>query len=145
MSRWASGVTVVAVRHDRRVYATTVSSFASVSADPPLVVVSLGASAQVLPFLKKGARFTVSVLGESQRRLATVFADPYPVGPSPFPEKGPPVLERALASLVCSVRTVAPLEASALVVGLVVKARLGAEEGPLLYWRRGYRGVDVTS
>lgn len=142
MSRWASGVTVVAVRDGARVYATTVSSFGSVSAEPPLVVVSLGPNAQVLPFLKDGARFAVSILGDSQRRLATVFADPYPVGPSPFPDDGDPVVRGALASLVCTVRRKVPVDRSLLVVGLVVEAGLGEGGGPLVYWRRDYRAVS---
>ena len=145
MSRWAAGVTVVAVRDAGTVHATTVSSFGSVSADPPLTVISLGANAQVLPFLQEGRRFVVNVLAESQRRLASVFADSFPVGPSPFPEDGDPVIPDALARIVCSVQRVVPAASSRLVLGLVVEAHEGPEGRPLLYWRRDYRELSPDS
>lgn len=141
-AEWASAVTIVAVRDDGRVHGVTVSSFAPVSAEPPQVVVSLGPSASVVPFLKEGTRFVVSLLAAEQRRLASAFADPYPVGPSPFPPEGDPVVEGALLSVVCSVRSVHEVESrSRLVVGLVEEVVDGTGEGPLLYHRRGYRRV----
>ncbi len=143
LSWWAATVTVVAARDGGRVLATTATSFAPVSARPPLVVVSLGASAQVVPPLKEGATFAVSLLARDQRRVASVFADSFPVGPSPFPEDGPPVVEGALVALVCRVVSVHPVEGrSRLVTGRVVEVREGTAEEPLVYWRRGYHGVD---
>ncbi|HSJ24612.1 MAG TPA: flavin reductase family protein [Longimicrobiales bacterium] len=104
LARWASGVTVVAYRHDHRVVATTVSAFMSLSLEPPLVLVGLSANATVLPFLQPGAAFGISILAGDQKRIATVFADPFPVGPSPFPIDGPPVVTDALVGLACTVR-----------------------------------------
>lgn len=139
LSRWASGVTIVAVRADDRVHATTASSFASVSARPPLVLVALGPGAQVLPYLKEGARFAVSVLADDQRRLASVFADSFPVGPSPFPDEGPPVVADAHATLVCSVHSVLPVESARVVVGLVEEATAAEPGDPLVHYHRAYR------
>ncbi|HUH12709.1 MAG TPA: flavin reductase family protein, partial [Longimicrobiales bacterium] len=102
-SRWASGVSIVAVRDEERVYATTVSSLASLSAEPPQLVLSLSPGAQVLPFLPEGAAFGVSILAASQRRLATIFADAFPVGPYPFGTGDPPLVAGALATLACRV------------------------------------------
>ncbi len=144
MARWASTVTVVAVRgrDDRRIRATTVTSFAPVSAEPPEVVVSLNASAQVLPFLGLGDHFGISLLSRSQRRWARVFADPYPVGPSPWPDEGIPLLPDALAGLACSVRAIHPTEGrSRLVVARVDEVSMTPSADPLLYWERAYRGV----
>ena len=142
LSRWAATVTIVAVRDGTRVHATTVSSFMPVSADPPLVLISLGAGAQVLPWLDPGAPFAVSLLAEDQRRLASVFADSYPVGPSPFADDGPPLVEGASTGLICTVRTVIPTEAGArLVLGRVESAVTTTGKGPLLYYGRGYRGL----
>ena len=141
LSRWASGVTVVAVRDEDRVHATTVSSFGSISARPPLILVSLGPGAQVLPFLKEGTRFGVSVLAAHQRRLASDFADSFPVGPPPFPREGPPVIPDAHATLVCSVHSVLPVESARIVVGLVEEARTAEPGDPLLYYHREYREI----
>jgi flavin reductase (NADH) len=143
LSHWASTVTVVAARDGDDVHATTVTSFFPVSLDPPLVAVSLGPGAQVLPWLDEGARFVVSFLGESQRVLAARFADSYPVGPSPFPTSDDPVVEGAVGSLVCTVHDVHETEGRArLVIGRVEAVRVGTGEAPLIYHRRGYRGLS---
>lgn len=133
----------MAVRDAERVYATTASSFASISVEPPLVLVSLGPTAQVLPFLDEGTAFVVNVLSEDQRRIATVHADAYPVGPSPFPAEGLPLLAGSQASLVCVVVRAIPLEGGVrMVLARVDDVTLGGEgSGPLLYHQRGYRSL----
>lgn len=145
LALWASTVTLVAARVDygRGILGTTVTSFFPVAAEPPLVAVSLGASAQVVPALKEGTEYVVSFLGRDQRRIASAWADAFPVGPSPFPEDGPPVVEGALAALICRVASIHPLEGGArLVVGRVTRVVDGSGEAPLLYWQRRYAGVE---
>ena len=141
LSLWASGVTVVAVREEGRVYATTVTSFLSVSSEPPRILVSLGPGAQPVPFLRPGAKFVVNLLEAGQGRLASVFADPFPVGPTPFPAEGDPWLPGALACLLCATEQVIPLGGIHLVLGLVEDARFDTEGRPLLRFRRSYLGL----
>lgn len=145
LADWASTVTVVAVRLEdgSRVLGTTATSFAPVAAEPPLVVVSLGATAQVLPELKEDVEYVVNLLARDQQRVASIHADSFPVGPSPFAEEGPPVVAGCMASLVCRVASVHPVEGRArLVVGRVERIVEGTGEEPLLYWRRGYTGIE---
>jgi flavin reductase (DIM6/NTAB) family NADH-FMN oxidoreductase RutF len=140
LSHWASTVTIVAVRDGTDVHATTVTSFVPVSADPPLVATALGAGAQVLPWMEAGARFVVSLLSEDQRGVASMFADSFPVGPSPFPSTGDPIVAGAVASLVCTVVDIHPTQGGTrLVVGRVQAVREGSGDRPLVYHRRGYR------
>ena len=142
LSHWAATVTVVAVRDGEDVHAVTVSSFVPVSADPPAVLVSLGPGARVLPFLDEGTTFAVSILAEGQRRVASDFADSFPVGPDPFPAEGPPFVAGAVVGLVCSVtRVVEATGGARLVVGRVREATEAGGERPLLYHRRGYRAL----
>ena len=138
LSHWAATVSVLAVRGDDRVYGTTATSFTPVSAEPPTVLVSLGPNAQVRPFLDVGAIFVVNMLDEEQSRLAAVYADSFPVGPSPFPAEGPPVMERALAHLVCTVTRTVDADGSALLVlARVVDGDVRDGSRPLLWFRRG--------
>jgi len=148
-SMWVSGVTIVAMREASKVHALTVSAFMPLSVDPPLVLVSLGPNASVLPFLDPGTEFAVSVLDSSQGRLASRFADVFPVGPSPFVENGPPVVNGCLAALVCTVDEVRPAGDHYLVVGRVAEARVGADGSgvggqALAYFRRAYHPVGLT-
>jgi flavin reductase (DIM6/NTAB) family NADH-FMN oxidoreductase RutF len=142
MARWAATVTVVAARgaDDGRVRATTATSFAPVSAEPPEVVVSLSPGAQVLPFLDVGGPVGISLLAADQRQWARLFADSYPVGPSPWPEEGVPLISGAVAGLACTVRAIHPTEGrSRLVVARIEGVALGGDLGPLLYANRTYR------
>jgi flavin reductase (NADH) len=142
MSRWASGVAVVAVRDpdDGRVYATTATAFSSASLDPPLVLVGLGAGAQVLPFMEEHRPFGVSLLAATQRRWATLFADPYPVGPSPFPP-GTTLLPDALVGIGCVVHDRFEIGDHRFVAGLVTSASDGRSDEPLIHYSRGYRSL----
>lgn len=144
LSHWASTVTVVAVNQPERVYAVTATSFIPISADPPHVLVSMSPNANVIPFLETGSRFGVSLLEEGQGRIATVMADAFPVGPSPFDEAEPdaPLVTGSVVALACSVVRVIRLTTGVhLVVGRVDSARIRPESKPLLYYRRGYAGL----
>jgi flavin reductase (DIM6/NTAB) family NADH-FMN oxidoreductase RutF len=131
---------------DGSVHATTVSSFFPVSASPPLVALSLGPNAQVLPWLDPEVRFVVSLLAADQRGLASRFTDSFPVGPSPWPAEGDPAIEGAVAALACTVRDVVLTEGDARIVVARVDAVEGVDAGgspagPLLYHDRRYRGL----
>lgn len=143
-ARWAATVTIVAARDDDdRVHATTVSSFAPVSARPPLVVISLGAGAQVLPAAEPGRKVGVSVLGEEQSHWASIFSDSFPVRSPEWTEGDAPRIPDAVSSLGCTVRAVYPTEGgSRLVLCHVDEIALGDHDRPLLYWRRGYRALE---
>ena len=138
LSHWAATVSVLAVRDDGRVYGTTATSFTPIAAEPPTVLVSLGPNAQVRPFLEVGATFVVNVLDETQSGIASVYADPFPVGPSPFPEEGLPVMAGVLAHLVCTVtRTIEADGRALLVLARVVDGDVRHGSRPLLWFRRG--------
>ncbi len=143
-SRWATGVSIVAVRDpaDAKVHATTVSSLASVSAVPPVLGFALGPGAQVLPFLPEARRFVVNILAQGQASLATRYTDPFPVGPSPFPAEGQPVIPGTLARLHATVLGKVPVGSSRIVLGRVDAVELGDADEPLLYFGRDYRRLS---
>jgi flavin reductase (NADH) len=142
LARWASGVAVVAYRSDERVVATTVSALLSLSLEPPLVLVALGPNATVRPFLQPGAHFGISILGAGQRRLAAVFADPFPVGPTPFPPAGDPLLPGAPVALACTVERLDDGGDHAIVIAAVRDIVVGPEDAALIRFRRAYHELE---
>ncbi len=72
MGRFATGVTVVTTAQRDHVHGMTANGVMSVSLDPPLVVVSLGAS-RMDELLPKTRRYGISVLGAEQEELAPRF------------------------------------------------------------------------
>lgn len=142
LSRWVTGVTVVAARDaDGRLHGLTVTAFLPLSVEPPLVAVAIGEHAPLLSPLVDTGRFTVNLLSGAQKRTANAFADVFPVGGGKFSE-GDPVLEGALASLVCAVREIHPAGDHRLVVGAVERVELGEDAASLVYHRRAYGALE---
>ena len=75
MAGVATPVSVVtAVAGDGVPHGTTVSAFASLSMDPPMVLVSLDRGSDLLALVRETGRFGVNVLGSTQSALALSFA-----------------------------------------------------------------------
>ncbi len=77
LGRFATGVTVVTTAdkdHPGQAIGLTVSSFNSVSLDPPLVLWSLARKARSLPHFQQSAGYVIHVLGASQLSVAKRFA-----------------------------------------------------------------------
>ncbi|CDR02051.1 flavin reductase family protein [Streptomyces iranensis] len=75
MSGVCAPVTVVtATTADGRPHGSTVSSFASLSLDPPLVSFALDRASGLLAHLQPGDRVGVNILGAHQQELASAFA-----------------------------------------------------------------------
>lgn len=146
---WASGVTIVTVAQDGLYYGLTVSSFSSVSLDPPLVSVCLNHETRANAMIEATGRFAVSVLAEDQSEASNVFAasgrvptpdlDPFAIE---LTQDGLPALRGALSWLQCRVHQKVLAGDHVVWLGEVEQTRSNASEGaPLMYFRRGYRGV----
>lgn len=74
MGAFPTGVTVITTTTGDRPVGMTVSSFASVSLDPPLLLVCVARTAGSLPAFRIGKHMAVNVLGRDQHDLARRFA-----------------------------------------------------------------------
>jgi flavin reductase (DIM6/NTAB) family NADH-FMN oxidoreductase RutF len=147
LGHFASGVTVVTTTDsERRPTGLTVSAFASLSLDPPLVLVCVDHKSQTYPWLIETGRFAVNILRLEQEAVSRRFASqrldkfdgvPYRLGAGSLP-----VLEEALAHLEC--RTVAThVEGDhTILVGRVEGGQV-AEGQPLLYFRGRYQRLQA--
>jgi flavin reductase (DIM6/NTAB) family NADH-FMN oxidoreductase RutF len=104
MGRFATGVTVVTTVERDVVHGMTANSFLSVSLRPPLVLVSLG-RCKMNEMLCHTNWYGISVLADDQEHFAAHFAaqKTSPVEPRFVWEQGVPLLEGALAHVVCRV------------------------------------------
>ncbi|MBI2323673.1 MAG: flavin reductase [Chloroflexi bacterium] len=105
--RFPTGVAVVTTTHEGRPCGLTVNSFASVSLDPPLVLVCVSQAARAFKCIDAEGRFTVNVLAEGQDALARLFASTVSdkfadVAHRPSPH-GDPVLDGVHAWFDCEV------------------------------------------
>jgi flavin reductase (DIM6/NTAB) family NADH-FMN oxidoreductase RutF len=146
---FAAGVTLVTTRDGDRVHGLTVSAFASVSAEPPLVAVIINRANAIHPLLQTGgAPFAVNVLAADQAALSERFAfDPeserFDAGDWTTATTGAPVLADAVAWLDCRVVDRHPAGTHVIYVGRVEAGGAPrAEAAPLVYWNRAYHTVE---
>ncbi len=145
MRLWSTGVTIVTAQFQGRRHGMTVSSFTSVSLEPPLVSLSLAQASQTHELVLHAGAFGITILSSSQQEISERFAGRIPdsqdrfVGLETFSlESGAPLIEGGLAFLDCKVTASYPVGANTLIVGEVVAARSPTEGEPLLYFNRGY-------
>ncbi|MET7311748.1 flavin reductase family protein [Streptomyces sp. NPDC005571] len=107
MAGVCSQVTVVSTHVDGRPYGTTVTSFFSLSLDPPMVAVSLDRRSRLLDHALTAGRIGVNLLSEHQEDVASRFAaktDDKFNGAAWRLVEGLPYLYGVLGWLNCSVR-----------------------------------------
>lgn len=142
-----SGVTIVAIRAGETVHGLTVSAFASISVEPPLIAIVIDHKHLAYPVLETpGAVFSVNILGADQVELSNRFAwtkdeDRFQEGDWQRAPTGAPILAQALAWLDCTVHSRLEAGSHTIYVGEVhAAAPVGDPLAlPLVYWNRGYR------
>lgn len=144
MGRFATGVTVVTLLDDQDVpQGFTVNSLTSVSLAPPLVLVCVDHSANILRCFSKNYAFTVNILSEEQEEISSQFASKtedkfagiaYEAG-----KLGPPRIQGCLGYLECRITNQYPGGDHVIFIGEVEVTELGPEGGkPLLFYAGKY-------
>ncbi|MCA0374978.1 MAG: flavin reductase family protein [Gemmatimonadetes bacterium] len=146
LGRFASGVTVVtALDATGQPHGMTVSAFASLSLEPPLVLICIGTDATMAPVLATASTFTVNILADGQEALSRRFAGTHDDRFAGVGHKtgtlGDPVLDDVLAWLACRVVERHPAGDHVILIGAVEDS--AARDGkPLLYYRGGYAQLE---
>lgn len=151
LGSWASGVTVVTTKHGHLVYGITVSSFSSLSMEPRLILVSLADSNHLPHLIRKTGHFGVSILASGQENVSAYFSksgrDPVSDFDGGFGtyihETGSPLIEGALAQIDCELDQALPGGDHTIAIGRVVGATFNPNLLPLMYFRRGYRTLNM--
>jgi flavin reductase (DIM6/NTAB) family NADH-FMN oxidoreductase RutF len=143
LGHFATGVTVVTTCDaDTRPTGLTVSAFASLSLEPPLVLICVDHKSQTYPALRERGHFVVNVLTAGQeevsRRFASTRLDKFDGIPYRLSGLGLPLLETALAHIECVTVSTHVEGDHTIFVGRVERATVAAGE-PLLYFRGQYR------
>jgi flavin reductase (DIM6/NTAB) family NADH-FMN oxidoreductase RutF len=148
LRKFASGVGLVTVATNGQMHGMTVSSFASLSLDPPLVVVCLENGSRTRAMVLESRAFSMNILAAHQADVARSFAA---AGRKTFNglafhpgRNGAPLLDDAIAWIECDVREIVNGGDHDIVVGEVM--RCTAKEGsPLLYFDRHYHSFEGMS
>jgi len=146
MAGLAASVSIVTVESDGRTLGVTISSLVSLSLDPPLVLFALHERSGMLQHLDR-RRFGITVLDESQRHIAAMFAA------RDHPPAPPEWLHRPVdrSEAVCILGGVVRLTAvryacwqagdHVIVAARVIRAVRGDASRPLLHFDRDFTGL----
>jgi flavin reductase (DIM6/NTAB) family NADH-FMN oxidoreductase RutF len=153
---FATGIAVVtAATGDGNHIGATVSSFNSVSLDPPLVLFSMARSSRAFAAWQSADHFAVNVLAEHQDATSTKFAralaDKWDGVRHDVGANGVPLLADSLAAFECARYANYDGGDHVIIVGRVlgVRVRKHVDAVPLIFFRSKYRrlahegGVDV--
>ena len=150
LSSWASGVSVVTTASEGMLYGLTVSSFSSLSLDPPLVLVCLNNANRMPAMIEVSGGFAVSILAKGQESASAYFAR---TGRMPTPDfveiegeytaNGQPVIQGALAYVVCRLHQKIEQGDHTIIIGEVLEASHRTDGEALVYWRRAYHGLPA--
>ena len=151
MRYWGTGVTVVASNHGGQNHGMTVSSFTSLSLEPPLVMIALDCSSRTRQMVNDSAAFGVTILSEDQQEISNQFAGWLSDERNRFEgletfsiDSKSPMIVGGLGFLDCKVVETYEVGTHTMFIGevtaLKVKENVG-ESNPLIYFNRKYRSL----
>ncbi|MER6996391.1 flavin reductase family protein [Streptomyces sp. NPDC000410] len=143
VGRFPSGITVVAgLDEDGEPAGLVCQSFASLSLDPPLVMLCVGKSSTSWPKVRSSGRFGVSVLAEEQRGVCAALGRK---GPGKFADvdwelspHGAVRIKGALATVDCALHAVHEAGDHFVITARVLELASRDDGLPLLYFRSDY-------
>ncbi|WP_202909501.1 flavin reductase family protein [Alkalilacustris brevis] len=146
LGQFPTGVCVVTCAPGGVPHGMTMSSFNTLSIDPPLVLFSIDRRALSLPEWERADAYAINVLAEGQTELSNRFANPrgrkwegvdYHLGP-----QGAPVLPGVVASYECVPHACHDGGDHVLFVVRVSGYRTHPERRPLVFWQGRYMQLD---
>lgn len=149
MRLYPQGVTVVTTSYGGRHYGITVSSFTSISLNPPLVMISISKTSWLNGIFTNSEYFAVNLLAEDQKSVSDRFAGREGVEERfrgikfTVTEKGSPIIHGVRAYLECKRWNIYDGGDHSIIVGEVVDGRKLSNRQPLAYYMQQY--VTLTS
>ncbi len=145
MGHYATGIAVVSTRDgDLKPYGMTISSFASLSLDPPLVQWSVKSSSYGYPIFRVAEMFAINILAADQEKVSRDFSAPVDRFATVNCATGLddlPLIDGCLGWIECARERIVTIGDHHLIVGQVLRART-FDRPPLVHWRGGYWLLD---
>jgi 3-hydroxy-9,10-secoandrosta-1,3,5(10)-triene-9,17-dione monooxygenase reductase component len=143
LGRFASGITVVAsVDDDGRPVGLACQSFASLSLDPPLVLVCIGRTSSSWPKVEAAGRFGISILADDQKDVCAALGrrggDKFAGVEWSLSRNDAVHIDGALAHIDCAVQNVVEAGDHYVVIARVLELTAREDGTPLLYFRSDF-------
>ncbi len=148
LGRFATGITIVtALGPDEKPIGVTISSFNSVSLDPPLILWSLSTNSPSLEAFRQANRYAINVLAADQRGLSNRFAsrsdDRFADVPVHAGLDAPPLIDGCCAWFECTPEAHYPGGDHLIFLGRVERFARGDATSPLVFFDGAYCWLDM--
>jgi len=148
MRVYPQGVTVATTGSSEGPRGITVSSFTSVSLDPPLVLVSISKSSALHDLFRKADNYAINFLADDQKSVSDMFA-----GRTKAKDRferigftkgvtGSPIIEGVRAVIECRGWRVYEGGDHSILIGEVVSAKVLNHKRPLVYYSQQYTTTE---
>lgn len=142
MARYATGVCIATtLTEDGDPAGLTITSFNSLSLDPPLVLWSLGLNSSNLDSFRSNDRFGISILPYEMHELARSFArsggDKFAGVAVDTGQSGVPLIAGALVQMICVTEAQYPAGDHILFLGRVTSLAVG-DGAPLVFYNSAF-------
>ena len=138
-SQFPTGVAVVTASSGSQLFGATVNAFASLTVEPPQVLVCLAESSNTWSAIARSGAFAVNLLAADQVALADLFASKDPDKLARVSHErgavGAPLLSDTVATFECMLVTTAPSATHRVLVGRVMAFASDPSRDPLMFFR----------
>lgn len=145
MGHFATGIAVVSTRDgEYKPYGMTISSFASLSLDPPLVQWSVKDASYGYPIFRAAEMFAINILAADQEQVSRDFCSAVDRFATVEWDNGLdalPLIHGCLGWIECARERVVTIGDHHIIIGRVLRART-FDGAPLVHWRGGYNLLD---
>jgi len=144
MRRFAAGVTLVTFNENNKFGGLTVSSFCSLSMNPPLVLICIDRKIVSHESLKNSDTFGINICNSGQGKLAWDFANSnidknelIKSLPHTLTDSGTPLLDECLASMECKITEKHEGGDHTIFIGQIENGNFDDNSDPLIYYGSG--------
>ena len=106
LSKFATGITIVATQNNSILYGKTINSFSSLSLSPPLILFSLDKKSSKLNIFNGSKHVSINILSENQKFISNNFAKKNPNWSKieyKILKNGNPIIKNCVSNLDCKI------------------------------------------
>ena len=141
LSKFVTGITVIATTKNSILYGKTINSFSSLSLSPPLVLFSLDIKSSKLNIFRNTKKISINILSNKQKKISNNFAikkpkwngTKYNIGKS-----GIPIIKDCVANLDCKIINKIKKGDHIIFICKVINVSSNNKLKPLIYFNSKY-------
>lgn len=143
IGKLSSGVYIVTVQANNEKHGMLATWIIQAAFNPPMLTMSVQKQRELLPFLNKGAHFSVNAISKKNMDIFKAFARPYKEGEDRFAElklaqinSAAPVFAEALSYMDCTVKEQIEAGDHVLILAEINNGEVLNEDEPMLHTRK---------